>query len=64
MPATVSREMIANLTVGVQTVYADAYQPQRNVWSQIATLLPSTLAVETYAWIGELPTMRSLRTSG
>ena len=58
MPATVSREMIANLTAGVRAVFGDSYVPQSNVWSQIATLLPSTLAVETYAWLSELPTMR------
>lgn len=58
MPVTVSREMIANLTAGVKLVYSDAYQTSGGSWRSMATLIESTLAVETYAWLSELPTMR------
>jgi phage major head subunit gpT-like protein len=58
MPATVSREMIANLTAGVKAIYGDAYAAQGGVWRNVATLIESTLAVETYAWLSELPIMR------
>jgi phage major head subunit gpT-like protein len=50
--------MVANLTAGVRAIYEDAFSAQMGVWSQIATVLPSTLAVETYAWLSELPIMR------
>jgi phage major head subunit gpT-like protein len=58
MAVIVTREMIANLTAGVKSIYQDAYMAQGGVWQSISTLIESTLAVETYAWLSELPIMR------
>lgn len=58
MSVIVTREMIANLTAGVKSIYSDAYVAQFGVWKAIATLVESSLAVETYAWLSELPIMR------
>ncbi|SUP22539.1 Mu-like prophage major head subunit gpT [Vibrio parahaemolyticus] len=46
----------ANLSVlytAVKTNFQIGRQTYTQLWPKIATLVPSTTAVETYAWLGE-----------
>ncbi|MES2459489.1 MAG: Mu-like prophage major head subunit gpT family protein, partial [Armatimonadota bacterium] len=54
----VTAENVALLSATVKSIYADAYKAQAGVAAVIATWLPSTQQSESYAWIGEIPSMR------
>ena len=58
MAITVTAEMVASLTAGVRSIFADALVAQGGVYQTVATTLPSSHASETYAWLGETPIMR------
>jgi phage major head subunit gpT-like protein len=54
----VTAENVALLSATVKSIYADAYKAQTGIAAIIATWLPSTQQSESYAWIGEIPSMR------
>jgi phage major head subunit gpT-like protein len=54
----VTAENVALLSATVKSIYSDAYKAQTGIAALLATWLPSTQQAETYAWIGEIPSMR------
>lgn len=56
--AAVTSDFVRSLTAMCRAVYADAFAAAGGVYQSIATVIPSTQASETYAWLGEVPTMR------
>jgi phage major head subunit gpT-like protein len=58
MAVAVTRDYVRAFNPVLKAVFQDAYQPQRNVASKLATFIESNLPQEDYAWISALPTMR------
>ena len=46
------------LIAGLQTAFQKAYARPTLQWQRIATVVPSNKASETYAWLGQAPSMR------
>jgi phage major head subunit gpT-like protein len=55
---TVSQDVVRALNASATALYNDFFQAQTGAWTEIASLLPSTLPTEEYAWLGDLPIMR------
>ena len=55
---TVTRDLVRLTTAAVRAVYDEAFAAQGGLYTEIATVLPSSQQTETYAWLGELPVMR------
>jgi phage major head subunit gpT-like protein len=58
MAVTVTRDLMRVFSATLRTVFDDAFAAQGGAWGEIATLLPSSQAVEEYGWLGEVPRMR------
>ncbi len=55
---TVSQDVVRALNASATALYNDLFSAQAGTWTEIASLLPSTLPTEEYAWLGDLPVMR------
>lgn len=58
--ALISAAILAALNTGVKKNFQDGYAQMRAdaFWEQVATLVPSTTASNTYGWLGDFPTLR------
>jgi len=54
----INRQTLELAFKGFKTVYSDAYLAAPSEFEKIAMTVPSVSRDETYAWIGNLPTMR------
>lgn len=56
--AAVTSDFVRALTVGVISIYAEAYAAAPAFYKDISTVIPSTQQTENYSWIADIPVMR------
>jgi phage major head subunit gpT-like protein len=58
--AVITAEILQALNTGVKKNFQDGYAQMRAgaFWDQVATLVPSTTASNTYGWLGDFPQLR------
>lgn len=58
--ALISAAILAALNTGVKKNFQDGYAKMRvgSFWEQVATLVPSTTASNTYGWLGDFPQLQ------
>src|SRR5688572_4254737 len=56
--ATVNTDFTRALNAMVKAIYREAFNPQRGLYSRLATVFPSTLRTELYDWISDVPKLR------
>lgn len=54
----INRENLNAMYNGFKTAFVKAFGGVQPLWSQVATLVPSTSKVENYGWLGEFPRLR------
>ena len=54
----INSQSLRGVYVGFNTLFNKAFQEQKPIYEQIATVTPSTTDAETYAWLGDIPGMR------
>lgn len=54
----INSQTLRGVYVGFNTLFNKAFQEQKPIYDQIATVTPSTTDSETYAWLGDIPGMR------
>lgn len=54
----VNSQTLRGIYVGFNTVFNKAFAEQATLYQRVATVVPSTTASETYAWLGAIPGMR------
>ena len=58
MAVMVTRDAVRIFSALVQTIFLDALTKQTGVYQSLATVVPSTLPSEDYAWLSQVPVMR------
>lgn len=58
--AVITAAILQALNTGVKKNFQDGYKQMSaaSFWQQVATLVPSTTASNTYGWLGDFPKMR------
>lgn len=58
--AVITAAILQALNTGVKKNFQDGYKQMNaaSFWQQVATLVPSTTASNTYGWLGDFPKMR------
>ena len=54
----ISSQALRGIYVAFNTLFNKAFEEQKPLYQQIATVTPSTTDTETYAWLGDIPGMR------
>jgi len=54
----INSQTLRGIFVGFNTLFNKAFEAQKPIYEQIATVTPSTTDSETYAWLGDIPGMR------
>jgi phage major head subunit gpT-like protein len=54
----INNSNLSALNIGFKALFQNAFQGAKTDWQQVATLSPSTTAVEQYPWLGQIPGMR------
>jgi len=54
----INRENLSAMYNGFKTAFVKAFAGVQPLWSQIATLVPSSAKTENYGWLGEFPRLR------
>lgn len=54
----INRANLTALFTGFKTIFNDAYETAPSDWERVATLVPSSTAQETYAWLGSSTSFR------
>lgn len=54
----IKTESLSDLFTAVKTAFNKGFRGAKAEWSKVATLVPSTAAAETYAWLGQFPKLR------
>lgn len=54
----ISPQTLRGIFVGFNTLFNKAFEDEKPLYEQIATVTPSTTDSETYAWLGDIPGMR------
>lgn len=58
MGQIVTADVVKNLLPGLKTEFMKGWAGVPLTYKEIATTVPSTLSTETYAWLGQAPTLR------
>lgn len=58
MSRTVTPQLLGSLQRGFNTSFQSGFAGYTSLYSQIATIINSTTAEETYGWLGDIPKMR------
>ncbi len=58
MAVAVTRDMVRIFSAGVLSIFESSLKLRPGVYQQIASVVPSTLATEEYAWLSQVPVMR------
>lgn len=58
MAVLVTRDLVRAFYASTKTIFDDSFQAQAGVHQTIATVVPSSLPVEEYGWLSQLPIMR------
>ena len=58
--AIITPALLATLNTAIRRSFSDKYEAMRaeTFWSSVATLIPSTTASNTYAWLNDFPELR------
>ena len=51
-------EILKALTIAFSKAFSEGLQHREPTWTQIAMRVPSTTAVNTYAWLSAFPQMK------
>lgn len=54
----VNQQTLRGIYVGFNTLFNKAFEGVTPLYTEIATVTPSTTDSETYAWLGDIPGMR------
>jgi len=54
----ISSQNLRGIYIAFNTLFNKAFEEQKPIYEQIATVTPSTTDAETYAWLGDIPGMR------
>lgn len=54
----ISSQNLRGIYIAFNTLFSKAFDEQKPIYEQIATVTPSTTDAETYAWLGDIPGMR------
>lgn len=54
----VNSQALRGIFVGFNTLFNKAFAEQATIYQRLATVVPSSTAEETYAWLGTIPGMR------
>lgn len=54
----ISSQNLRGIYIAFNTLFNKAFEAQKPIYEQIATVTPSTTDAETYAWLGDIPNMR------
>lgn len=54
----ISSQNLRGIYIAFNTLFNKAFDAQKPIYEQIATVTPSTTDAETYAWLGDIPNMR------
>jgi phage major head subunit gpT-like protein len=54
----ISSQNLRGIYIAFNTLFNKAFEEQKPIYEQIATVTPSTTDIETYAWLGDIPGMR------
>lgn len=54
----ISSQNLRGIYIAFNTLFNKAFEAQKPIYEQIATVTPSTTDAETYAWLSDIPNMR------
>lgn len=54
----INSQTLRGIYVAFNTLFTKAFEAQTPTYERIATVVPSTTDIETYAWLGDIPGMR------
>jgi len=54
----INSQTLRGIYVAFNTLFTKAFEGQKPTYERVATVVPSTTDVETYAWLGDIPGMR------
>lgn len=54
----ISSQNLRGIYIAFNTLFSKAFETQTPQYDKIATVVPSTTDIETYAWLGDIPGMR------
>ena len=54
----VNQQTLRGIYLGFNTLFNRAFEEEKPLYTEIATVTPSTTDSETYAWLGDIPGMR------
>ena len=54
----VNQQSLRGIYVGFNTLFNKAFEEVAPLYTEVATVTPSTTDSETYAWLGDIPGMR------
>ena len=55
----ITPQALRGIYTAFNTVFNKAFEGQHPTYEKVATVVPSTSESETYAWLGDIPGMRS-----
>ena len=55
----INPQNLRGIYVSFNTLFNQAFSEQKPTYEKVATVVPSTSDSETYAWLGDIPGMRS-----
>lgn len=56
--AVVTPALLTSLRTGMASIFQDSLRATPTHWANVATLVPSTTASNTYGWLGQFPKLR------
>ena len=54
----INQQTLRGIYLGFNTLFNRAFEEEKPLYTEIATVTPSTTDSETYAWLGDIPGMR------
>lgn len=54
----INSQNLRGIYIAFNTLFTKAFEGQKPTYDRVATVVPSTTDVETYAWLGDIPGMR------
>lgn len=56
--AVITPQMLTSLRTGMSIIFQDSLRATPTHWANVATLVPSSTASNTYGWLGQFPKLR------
>ena len=54
----ITPQSLRGIYIGFNTIFNKALEEAKPLYTEVATVTPSTTESETYAWLGDIPSMR------